>query len=374
MTRKRPARKHAVPRAILDADKKTGLILGGMGGPDGPDSVAPFLRNLFADPAVLPLPTPLSRVIGSWLVFRRAKEVRDRYLSLGYGGASPQLEWTRKQGERLAELARDRGLPFEAEPAMRYWHPFPEQAVRALWERGARQYLVLPMYPQYAEATTGTVLRKVLRALSELAPDAAVHVIPEWHDLPGYLAALSGRAEPALRSWAGQGVAPEQCALLFVAHSLPQRFIRQGDPYLSQTRATVAGVHEHLSSRLADIGSWWHGVMGAARPLLAFQSQVGPIRWIGPFVLEETRRLVVRGCRRLLVIPVSFTCEHIETLQELDQWLAGEARGLGVEDFVRGEALNLDAGWLKSLADHLVTVAFEGGEAPAVEERERAHA
>ena len=371
-----------LPRDRLDPREPTGLILCGMGGPDGPESVGPFLRNLFNDPAVLPLPAPLARLVGGLIARRRTRRVRERYASLGCGGGSPQLQWTRMQAQRLGELLAARGLNVNATPAMRYWHPFADEALAALGRPALRQYLVVPTYPQYSAATSGSVLAAVQRAIRLSAPDARLHVVPDWHLLPGYLDALVRQAEPILQRWATAGHPSSECALLPLAHSLPVRFVRRGDPYLAQTRATVAALRARLAERLTgslagrlmerpaerltgapdQLAAWWDALPGGGQPLLAFQSKVGPVRWLEPDSVAETLRLIQAGCRRLLVLPISFTCEHIETLHELDHELARIAREAGVLEFVRGAALNMDRSWLESLASHLAETAFGEGD------------
>lgn len=145
-----------------------------------------------------------------------------------------------------------------------------------------------------------------------------------------------------------------------MAHSLPESFIRKGDPYLTRTQETVAAVHNLVKKELAAAGfaDWLEAVDGGHEPSLSFQSKVGPIAWLGPQIDEEVPRLAGLGIRRLMVQPVSFTCEHIETLLELDIELKDQAHELGIVDFQRGAALNLDETWLDSLADHLMAAAF----------------
>jgi ferrochelatase len=346
-------RAHGAAR--LSRHRVTGLILAGMGGPERPQDVGPFLRNLFRDPAVLPLPRPLGRLVGAIVAARRTAAVRERYRALG--GGSPQRSWTTRQATRLAELLGERQLRVVAAPAMRYWHPFPPETVRGLLAAGAEQFLIVPAYPQYAGATTGSILEAVRCSLAKLAPGTATHVIRDWHLLPGYLQALVGRTEPILRRWA-RSEDPRACGLLPVAHSLPERFIRSGDPYLLQVRATLGAWRRLLADRLRDLDGWWQDLPGGGEALLAFQSKVGPVRWLGPDCEDEVVRLAGQGCRRLLVVPLSFTCEHIETLQELDISLAVTARAHGIGEYLRAAALNLDESWLASLADHLAQTAF----------------
>lgn len=356
------AKTMTYPTETLDPSELTGLIVAGMGGPDSQAAVEPFLRNLFRDPAVLPLPRPISRLVGAMIVRRRAGEVRRRYESLGHNGGSPQLSWTLRQCAELRRLMVARGLRVFAEPAMRYWHPFPEETVKSLLDRGARQFLLVPAFPQYSEATSGSVLTATLEALRSFAPAVPVHVVRDWHLLPGYIDALASMAEPVLRRWCDEGRTANECALLPVAHSLPERFIRKGDPYLEQTRATVGMLRSRLEGSFSDSIDWWKSLPGGGEPLLAFQSKVGPVKWVGPEVSAEVNRLASRGCRRLVVLPVSFTCEHIETLHELDVDLAAGARRAGIREFLRVETLNLNSRWLASLAEHLGASPFAVGE------------
>jgi len=342
----------------LDPTRPAGLILCGMGGPDGPDDVQPFLRNLFSDSRIIPLPRWLAPTVARLIARRRAPAVRARYAMIGHGGGSPQLPTTRRQAERLADLAAARGVTWLPAAAMRYWHPYPDETITGLRARGATQYVVTPTYPQYADATSGSTLEFVLDALARLHPEAAVHVLPDWPTLPGLVASLSAAATAAVRGWIEAAADPEDCALLFVAHSLPKKFVDAGDPYPGQARDTVAAVHADLRARLAGHEAWLDRMPGGDAPLLAFQSRVGPIAWLGPDVPDETRRLAAAGCRRLHVQPVSFTCEHIETLHELDIELREEAQDAGVTEFSRGSALNLDDGWLDALSSHLLRRAY----------------
>ncbi len=348
------------PRARLDPAARTGLLLAGMGGPDGPEAVAPFLANLFRDPAVLPLPAPLARALGALLVRLRARRVRRRYEEIG--GGSPQLAWTRRQGAYLERRLGERGLDVTAAPAMRYWHPLAAAAVAEAVAAGAEQFLVLPMYPQWSGATSGTAIAAVLAGLAAQAPGRPVHVVPEWHRLGGYVEALARRAAAPLVRWRQEDRPARECALLWTAHSLPERLVRAGDPYLDQTRATVAAAHARVAA-LAGAGGWWAELAGGPAPLLAFQSKVGPVRWIGPPLDRQTSALAAAGRRRLALVPVSFTCEHIETLHELDRELAAEAKAAGVQELARAEALNLDQIWLDSLAALLADAFAPAGAA-----------
>lgn len=347
----------------LKPDLPTGLILAGMGGPDRLADIRPFLRNLFRDPAILPLPRPIASPLAAVIAAFRARAVAGKYKALwsdlkNSDQPDSQLGWTKLQAARLEKLLRDAGLNITATVAMRYWHPFSDEAVRELLACGVSQFVLVPTYPQYSQATSGSLFDELHRALTRLAPQAPVARLVDWHLLPGYLDTLASNVESVLRDWRDAGRQPAACGLLFVAHGLPERFIRAGDPYLKQTLGTLAASHALLASRLTDHRDWWRELRGGKSPLLAFQSRLGPVRWIGPDVTAEVGRLAAEGCKYLMVQPVSFTCEHIETLHELDVELAAHAHSCGVTEFNRGPALNLDRQWLSSLAAHIAAEIF----------------
>jgi len=344
----------------LDPGRRTGLILCGMGGPDGPDAVQPFLRNLFSDPMIFPVPRPLNGLLGRLIARVRTPGVKERYLAISPDGRTPQLDTTLAQSRDLAERMSAAGLPTTGGMAMRYWRPYAEETVTALTAQGCEQFILVPTYPQYSCATNGATLAFVLEGLRRVAPDAPVHVVPEWHLQEGLIRALAAPVAATVQGWAAEGRRPAECALVYVAHSLPMKFINAGDPYGQRTDATVAAVHLLASQLIADAGhgEWLAGLTGGPVPLLAFQSRVGPIKWLGPEITGEVERLAADGTRSLHVQPVSFTCEHIETLMELDIELKEDAQKAGITDYHRGAALNLDAVWLESMAQDLAGQAF----------------
>ncbi|HPF70679.1 MAG TPA: ferrochelatase [Candidatus Krumholzibacteria bacterium] len=344
------------PKDRLDPGRTTGLILTGMGGPDGPDAVRPFLLNLFGDPMIFPAPRPFGPLLGKFIATVRTPGVKKRYLAISPDGRTPQLDTTLAQARDLAGRLAARGLRTLPAMAMRYWRPFPAETVPQLVREGAEQFVVVPTYPQYSCATNGATLGFLLDGLKAHAPGRPVHVIPEWHLQGGFLAALAAPVIATLQRWRDEGVDPGEAALVYVAHSLPQKMIDGGDPYLVQTMETVDAVHTRV--RAAVDAAWLDRVAGGTHPRLAFQSRVGPIKWLGPEITAETARLAGEGRRRLHVQPVSFTCEHIETLMELDIELREDAEKAGIHHYQRGAALNLDATWLASMADEIAARAF----------------
>ena len=348
------------PQDELDPSRTTGLILCGMGGPDRPEAVQPFLRNLFADPLIFPVPRLFAGMAGRLIAWKRAPEVRKRYAMISTDSSTPQLPTTKQQAAYLAGRISESGRGALPGVAMRYWDPYPDAAVADLMSAGANQFLIVPTYPQYSGATNGSTIRFVMDTLDKCAPDARINVIADWHLLPGFIEALAWPVITQLSQWADSGADAGECALLYVAHSLPESFIRKGDPYLDRTKATVHAVHQKVKKVLdaAGKGDWFDKISGGIQPGLCFQSKVGPIAWLGPQIEQEVPRIAETGIRRLMVQPVSFTCEHIETLLELDIELKARALELGIGEFQRGAALNLNEVWLDSLADHLIDTAF----------------
>lgn len=345
------------PTATLDPAKVTGLILCGMGGPDGPDAVKPFLRNLFADPAILPVPSWISPFLGWVISNKREAEAKQRYLQMSPDGVTPQLPTTRAQSERICDLLTDKlGGKFVPNMAMRYWHPFPDQCVDELLAAGAEQFVIVPMYPQYSCATNGSTLLHVQDSLRQKAPGLATNFLPEWPDLPGMIEVIADGAVAGLRRFKSEDLAPAECAHVFVAHSLPQKMIDKGDPYQDQVLRTVHSVHRQVAAEMDP--DWFTKAHGGREPMLAFQSRVGPIKWLGPDIVSAVAKLGARGVRCLHLTPISFTCEHIETVMELDVELKVDADMAGIERLSRGQALNMQERWLDSMAETIVQSAF----------------
>jgi protoporphyrin/coproporphyrin ferrochelatase len=316
--------------------ERWGVLLFNLGGPDTLDDVEPFLVNLFSDRDIVELPLgALFQPLFARLIARvRGPSVRRNYASIG--GGSPQLRLTRAQGEALAaRLSRGNGrVPVVI--AMRYWRPRTEEALQELADRGVRRIVTLTLYPHYSRATTGSSQRELDRVLArpEWRDRFRVSGIDRYADEPAYLEAFAARVRESL-----DGFAPDvrdRVFLLFSAHGLPQRFIDEGDPYLGETEATVRGVLARLAL--------------PNRHALAFQSRTGPVKWTAPGTEEVLRELGREGVREVLVVPVSFVSDHIETLYELDQLFADEGRRAGIADYRRSPVLNTDPRFVEALA------------------------
>jgi ferrochelatase len=317
---------------------RVGVVLFQLGGPDSLDAIEPFLYNLFCDPDIIDFPfarlarAPLARLIAS----RRAGKVRKHYAEIG--GKSPIRELTERQAEALE---RELGKSFAARAvvAMRYWHPLTEEAVRELQAFGPEEIVLLPLYPQYSSTTTGSSLNEWGRHFPA-RPALPVHVVREFHDHPLYIDALVERVNQALerfrRSNGHAGGSPEDVHLLFSAHSIPVSVIERGDPYQMQIEATTKLVMERGRFKNPH--------------RLCYQSRSGPGRWLEPFLPESLHDLAARSVERVLVVPVSFVSDHVETLHEINIEGREMAENLGIQRFEIMEGLNDSPAFISALA------------------------
>lgn len=317
-----------------------GVLVLNMGGPGTLDDVRPFLDRLFADRAIIRLPGgPLGqRLLSRLIVAARLGAVRRNYASIG--GGSPIHRYTAAQaGGVAARLAARRGTPHRPYIAFRYTPPSADEALAAMARDGVRDVIALSLYPHYSRATTGSSLDDLRRALAAGggAYRFRLRVIDRWYDHPGYLDLLAARVGEALEHW--PIARRRDVALVFSAHSLPMSLVEAGDPYPAHVAATMDGVLARLDST------------APARRLLAFQSQTGPVRWLEPRTDRALETLGAAGVRDVLVVPLSFVSDHIETLYEVDRLFAGIARAAGITMFRRTESLNDDARFLDVLAD-----------------------
>ncbi|MFA5517398.1 MAG: ferrochelatase [Desulfuromonadales bacterium] len=309
--------------------KSTALVLLNMGGPDAPEAVEPFLFNLFSDRDLIQLPAgailqrPFARLISHF----RAKRVVENYRMIG--GRSPLLDWTRQQAEGIA---RELGPDVRPYVAMRYWTPRADEAVRRMAADGVERAVVLSMYPHFTGATTGSSLKDFARAAAA-HPRLRYTAIEQWYDWPGYLDALAARVREGLAQFPADA---GRVQILFSAHALPQKFIERGDPYLEHVLATVRGVMERVGK------TPWH---------LGFQSRSGPVKWMEPETTAVLDQLAADGCQAILMVPVSFVSDHIETLHEVDIEYREHAAQKGVRHFHRSPSLNDHPDFLRALAD-----------------------
>jgi ferrochelatase len=314
---------------------RTGVLLFNLGGPEKLGDVRPFLYNLFADPDIIRLPWRAMQRPLAWLIStQRYKKSQGYYKKIG--GGSPLRRITDEQARSLESELAGRGIEARVYVGMRYWYPFIEEAMEQIERDRIEHLVVLPLYPQYSVSTTGSSLNRLNDILAANGrPALRTSVIRSWQDDPRYIAALTQSINLELDRFPDQ--TPARTHIVFSAHSVPVRYIEEGDPYLEQIEHTVRLVMEQL---------------GGERPHhLSFQSKVGPVKWLQPSTDEMIRRLAREGASQLLLVPVSFVSEHIETLYELDILYRGVAEEVGLPHYRRVPALNCEPGFISALAD-----------------------
>jgi ferrochelatase len=338
-----------MPEAARPGDSTPGVLLFNLGGPETLADVRPFLYNLFSDPDIIRIRSSPLRKAVAWLI-AATRQRKSRGLYRQIGGGSPLRRITEDQAGALAARLAARGRPVRVYVGMRCWKPSIDEAVARIAGDRIARLVVLPLFPQFSVTTTGSCLNHFDRLLAEL-PAAArprVTTVETWFDHPPYIEAMAELIRRTLA--ASSDPDPARMHLLYSAHSIPARYVTQGDPYLEQTRRT----RELIDARL-----------GSASPsTLAFQSKVGPVKWLEPATNEVIREMARSGVRRLLVVPISFVSDHIETLQEIDILYRDLAREAGIAEFARAPSLNLEPGFIDALAD-LVLRSLEDHDRPA---------
>lgn len=314
---------------------RTAVVLLNLGGPDSLDAVEPFLFNLFNDPEIIDFPLSflfrkrLARLISS----RRAPSVQKQYARIG--GRSPILDLTVRQAELLEAELRERGVDARVYVAMRYWKPFTEDAIAAIERDGADRIVLLPLYPQFSKATTGSSFKEWNRlAANSKLSDVPTVKIGDYFDFPPYLDAVIGRINECFERFPADR--RNEIHLLFSAHGTPMKLVREGDPYSHQIVKTVAAVKSR--------GGW------ANDHTLCFQSKVGPQKWLTPSTPAVIEELAGKGVSNMLVIPIAFVSDHLETLFELGHEYSRLANELGVERYEVMEGLNDSALFAECLA------------------------
>jgi protoporphyrin/coproporphyrin ferrochelatase len=321
----------------MGGPNRIAVVMFQLGGPEGQADVEPFLYNLFCDPDIINFPGAFlaRKALAKLISTTRSKVVGRHYAEIG--GGSPIRRLTERQARALEETLRPH-LSARTIVAMRYWHPDSAEAVTALESEPYDELVLLPLYPHYSFATTRSSLREwdrqygaMLKTKSGSKP--AVKLIDHFYDHPDYVAAIVERINSVLQ----QVPAPEDVYLVFSAHGLPMTLVEKGDPYPKHIEQTVQLVRQ--------LGAW-------PNPhVLCYQSKVGPQKWLQPSLTGTLEHLAKSGVRRMLVIPIAFLTEHIETLHEINIEARAHAEHLGVKDFYLMPALNDSPLLIRALAD-----------------------
>ncbi|HOU55139.1 MAG TPA: ferrochelatase [Myxococcota bacterium] len=312
------------------------VVLLQMGGPASLDQVRPFLEALLSDPAILRMPGVFRRPLARWIARRRAPAVTEVYRRLG--GGSPIGPLTEAQARGLQQEMARRGIDVPVRVAMRYVSPRAEEVLQEAVHLRVRRLVLLPLYPQFSTTTTGSSRAEFRALASRVCPEVEVREVEDYPDHPRYVEALAEQVRRTLDSVPRD--LRDRTRILWSAHGLPMRHVRSGDPYPERIHRTVAAVE----ALLAQEGPIPPGRIG-------WQSRVGPVQWLGPSTEEVVREEGRRGTGALVVVPVSFVSEHLETLYELDVLVRQVAADVGIMSYHRVPALNDHPRFLQALAD-----------------------
>lgn len=307
---------------------KIAVVLFNLGGPDGPEAVRPFLFNLFRDPAIITLPAIARYPLAALISTTREKTAQANYAIMG--GGSPLLPETRRQAQALqARLnARRPGDETRVFIAMRYWKPFAEQTAKEVAAFAPDELVLLPLYPQYSTTTTASSLKAWRAAYRGPGRARTVCCYPTAHDL------IEAHTATVRATWERAG-RPPNLRLLFSAHGLPEKIVVDGDPYQAQIEAGAAAI----AARLPEFPDW----------RVCYQSRVGRLKWLEPSTEAEIHRAGAEG-KGVLVDPLAFVSEHVETLVELDHEYAQLAESSGCAPYLRAPALGVDEAFIETLA------------------------
>jgi len=326
---------------------KVGVLLLNLGGPETGDDVEGFLYNLFADPDIIRLPAPLSplqSILAYGISKSRSPKSRAAYESIG--GGSPILKYSNAQASLIEEtLQRKYDLKAKCYVGMRYWHPFTDDALEEIVKDEINALVIVPLYPQFSISTSGSSLRVLQEEfVSKSSKYKFEHtVVASWFDRPGYVSCM---AKLINRELDALNVLQEDKHVLFSAHGVPKSYIDAGDPYQEQIQKCVDAIGKQLP--LED-----------DRIHLSYQSRVGPIEWLRPYTDDVLPDLGQKGIKNLVVVPISFVSEHIETLEEIDIEYRELAEENGITNWRRCPALNTDEGFIEDMADMVMDALSE---------------
>jgi ferrochelatase len=310
--------------------RRVAVVLFNLGGPDSLKAVRPFLFNLFNDPAIFGLPQPARAAAATAISSLRASGARKNYEAMG--GSSPLLRETRAQARELGARFSESEVDARVFIAMRYWRPMTGAATKAVAGFEPDDVVLLPLYPQFSASTTASSLKAWTEAYKG---PGKVHAVCCYPDDPGLVEAHARLIE---KTWEEAG-RPSNVKILFSAHGLPEKAVAAGDPYQWQIERTAAAV----VARLAQ---------GPCRDLpwqVCYQSRVGPLKWLGPYTPEAIEAAAHDGLG-VLVSPIAFVSEHVETLIELDRDYAEVAEHAGAPLYLRVPALGVEPAFVDGLA------------------------
>ena len=311
-------------------NERLAIVVFNLGGPDGPEAVRPFLFNLFNDPFIIPLPAPLRWLFATLISTLRAKKSRGYYDQLG--GKSVLLPETEAQAKALEQAAKPFADDSRVFVLMRYWHPMAREVVAQMKAYNPTRIVVLPLYPQYSTTTTGTTVAALSLEAKRQRLATPMETLCCYPTDPGFVAPVANQLCASYDAARAHGTP----RILFSAHGLPEKIIESGDPYEWQVAQSAKAVVEAMDIPGLD----WK---------ICYQSRVTPVKWLGPPVESEIRRA---GADKvpIIIVPIAFVSEHVETLIELDVTMRDLAAESGVPHFARLAAVRTDPIFIAALA------------------------
>lgn len=317
--------------------QKIAVVLFQLGGPDSLESIAPFLYNLFSDPDIFDFPgsSVLGKPLAKFISRNRKNSAAEHYAAIG--GKSPILDHTMQQSNALQKKLRAQGHDATTFIAMRYWHPSTETVVQEVKQGRFDRIILLPLYQQFSKSTTYSSLNEWKRLASKQTLTTPTQLICCYPNHPLLVDAYVDRINEAYEKFAG--LEGTDIDLIFSAHGVPLSYIRKGDPYQIQVEETVRSV--------VAKGSW------SSPHALCYQSKVGPQKWLSPSLTDTVEQKIRSGRKNLLIIPIAFVTEHIETLHEIDIELREESEIWGVGQMYVMPALNDHPLFIRCLADQV---------------------
>ena len=312
---------------------KIGVLLFNLGGPETLADVKPFLFNLFSDPDIIRIKNNGLRKAVAWFIATTRNKRSCSYYSQ-IGGGSPLRRITEGQAAALERHLAGEGFDVGAYVGMRCWHPTIDEALDALERDGITHVVVLPLFPQFSVTTSGSCINYFNALLRRRKSPVQASYVTRWFDEPHYIAAVTNLIRDEMAKFPNPD--PRSIYVVYSAHSIPKRYVDEGDPYLDHTQHTVDLVNAQLGSK----HSW----------TLSFQSKVGPVKWLEPSTEEVLTTLGRRRTEQVLVVPISFVSDHIETLYEIDIQYRHEAQEAGIRHFRRTPSLNVNPTFIASLA------------------------
>lgn len=291
------------------------------GGPEKLEDVQPFLKNLFSDKAIMPVKVG-QEIFAHFMAKFRAPKVQRHYEAIG--GGSPLPKQSKEIAKGLEKALQDANLDIQVFVGFRYWKPSIEETLQKIADCNPQGIVVIPMFPQYSTATTLSVLTAFQEAFDKMKLALPVQMVEWWHDHPQFIAAWCFSIKRALDQF-DENVR-SKVPLLFTAHSLPLSFVTErNDPYPKQIKECSEKIMTYLG--------------GENPAFISYQSRLGPMEWLSPSTIEFVKELAKKGHKNLVLVPISFLTDHIETLYEIDHEIIPEAKKAGIEKIIRCEAL-----------------------------------